>query len=141
MHSHIFRLGKPKAEIGTEYPDFVLCGYLPHGCFRLPRFFASGCAFAPKASFPTFTVPFLRRGFSPHSSVLCAKKRKAVFLNMPIFICKLIMNLFVHFVNIFTQKIARMEACRTVLKIGTRRAHPCSNRFCNGIFYSCSILF
>ena len=42
-----------------------------------------------------------------HTPFLCAPHeitREAVFLNMPIFICKLIMNLFVHFVNIFTQK-------------------------------------
>ena len=40
-----------------------------------------------------------------HPVSLCfAPQRKAVFLNMPIFICKFIMNLFVRFVNIFTQK-------------------------------------
>ena len=56
-----------------------------------------------------------RKEHTPYSAVsasgirtpfLCtrANPARAVFLNMPIFICKLIMNLFVHFVNIFTQK-------------------------------------
>ena len=69
----------------------------------LPRFFRVTGAFAPNGkNIRTFTVPFLRRGFSPRSSVLCAM-RKAVFRNMPIFTCKLIMNLLSDFVNRFTQ--------------------------------------
>ena len=74
-----------------------------------------------------------RKEHTPYSAVsasgirtpfLCtrANPARAVFLNMPIFICKLIMNLFVRFVNIFTQKIvkiARMEAYRTVLILST----------------------
>ena len=41
----------------------------------LPRFFRVTGAFAPNGkNIRTFTVPFLRRGFSPRSSVLCAKK-------------------------------------------------------------------
>ena len=60
-----------------------------------------------------------------HTPFLCAPHeitREAVFLNMPIFTCKLIMNLLSDFVNIFTQKIvkiARMEAYRTVLILST----------------------
>ena len=66
-----------------------------------------------------------------HTPFLCARANpaRAVFLNMPIFICKLIMNLLSDFVNIFTQKIvktARMEARRPVLILSTAfclRAH------------------
>ena len=70
----------------------------------LPRFHPSDRAAAPIGkNIHTFTVPFLRRGFSPRFSVLAQIPREPCSC-MPIFICKLIMNLFVHFVNIFTQK-------------------------------------
>ena len=88
-------------------------GFRPFFPQSLPRFHPSDRAAAPIGKNIHLTVPFLRRGFSPRFSVLRANPARAVFLNMPIFTCKLIMNLFVHFVNIFTQKIvktARTEA-------------------------------
>ena len=97
-----------------------------------------------------------RKEHTPYSAVsasgiftpfLCASReitREAVFLNMPIFTCKLIMNLLSDFVNIFTQKIvkiARTEAYRTVLILSTHFPPPCSNRFCNSIFHPRAVLF
>ena len=120
--------GKPPKRDGTEYPDLVR-GQKPVLSAKpspLPRVTAH-----LRPSERTFT-PYsavLRRGFTPRFSVLCANPARAVFLNMPIFTCKLIMNLFVRFVNIFTQKtakIARTEARRPVLILSTAfclRAH------------------
>ena len=102
--------------------------------FAFPAFFASGCAFAPKASFPTFTVPFLRRGFSPHSSVLRTKKRKAVFRNMLIFTCKLIMNLLSDFVNRFTQIWQKRKQRRFLPVLKTMLLHKKDPKQCFGSF-------
>ena len=167
---HTAPLGKPRVEIGTEYPDLVrgLSPVLSAKPSPLPRVTA-----LLRQSERTYTLQ-CRSASGLRTPFLCAPReitREAVFLNMPIFICKLIMNLLSDFVNIFTQKIvktARTEARRTVLILSTHfrlrahgagqnatfehemstvlkmemwRTHPCSNRFCNGIFYSCSILF
>ena len=139
-----------------------------------PDFFRVTGAFAPNGKNIHLTVPFCVGDLHP-VSLYFAPQRKAVFLNMPIFICKLIMNLLSDFVNIFTQKtakIARTEARRPVLILSTHfrlrahgagqnatfehemstmlkpvfkmemwRAHPCSNRFCNGIFHPRAVLF
>ena len=91
--------------------------------FAFPAFPPSGCAFAPKASFPTFTVPFLRRGFSPHSSVLRTKKCEAVFRNMLIFTCKLIMNLLSDFVNSFTQRWQKRKTHYLYIYYSVRLQH------------------
>ena len=64
---------------------------------------ASDRATAPSERTYTLQCRFCVGDFHP-VSLYFAPQRKAVFLNMPIFTCKLIMNLFVHFVNIFTQK-------------------------------------
>ena len=96
-------------------------GFRPFFPQSLPRFYPSDRAAAPIGKSIHLTVPFCV-GDSHPVSLYFAPQRKAVFLNMPIFICKLIMNLFVHFVNIFTQKIvktARTEAYRTVLILST----------------------
>ena len=79
MHLHTLRRESRQKEKEPNILTLCSVAYCRTGCFRLPRFFASGCAFAPKASFPTFTVPFLRRGFSPHSSVP-AQSAQAMFL-------------------------------------------------------------
>ena len=122
---HTAPLGKPRVEIGTEYPDLVRGAKAPFFPQSLPRFHPSDRAAA--LSEKTYTLQCRFCVGDSHPVSLCsAPQRKAVFLNMPIFICKFIMNLFVHFVNIFTQKIARMEACRTVLILSTHfcfRAH------------------
>ncbi len=94
----------------------------------LPRFYPSDRAAAPIGKNIHLTVPFCVGELHP-VSLYFAPQRKAVFLNMPIFICKLIMNLLSDFVNIFTQKtakIARTEARRPVLILSTHfclRAH------------------
>ena len=78
-------------------------GFRPFFPQSLPRFHPSDRAAAPSEKTYTLQCRFCVGDFHPVS--LCfAPQRKAVFLNMPIFICKLIMNLFVHFVNTFTQK-------------------------------------
>ena len=127
MHCILAPLGKPKVEIGTEYPDLVR-GLSP-------------ILSAKPSPLPRVTAPPRRRKkHTPYSAVsasgnctpfLCtrANPARAVFLNMPIFICKLIMNLLSDFVNIFTQKIvkiARAEARRPVLILSAAfclRAH------------------
>ena len=127
MHSHTAPLGKPKAEIGTEYPDLVrgLSPVLSAKPSPLPRVTA---LLRRRKEHHTLQCRFCV-GDSHPVSLCFAPQRKAVFLNMPIFTCKLIMNLFVRFVNIFTQKIvktARTEARRTVLILSTAfclRAH------------------
>ena len=84
---------KPKALVQTS-----LCtAYRPAG---KPPKRRNRC---PDFALCAFTVPFLRRGFAPRFSVLAQIPREPCSC-MPIFICKLIMNLFVHFVNTFTQK-------------------------------------
>ena len=95
--------GKAGEKIGTEYPDSV-CGAKAHS-FRkaFPGFTRVTGAPAPIGKNIHLTVPFLRRGFTPRFSVLAQIPREPCSC-MPIFICKLIMNLFVRFVNIFTQK-------------------------------------
>ena len=108
---HTAPLGKPRVEIGTEYPDLVrgLSPVLSAKPSPLPR--VTALLRRRKKHTPYSAV--LRRGFAPRFSVLRANPARAVFLNMPIFICKLIMNLLSDFVNIFTQKIvktARTEA-------------------------------
>ena len=71
----------------------------------LPRFFRVTGAFAPNGkNIRTFTVPFLRRGFSPRSSVLCAITQSRVPKICHIHFSKFIMNYFAKFVNRFTQK-------------------------------------
>ena len=115
-------------EIGTEYPDLVRGAKAPFFPQSLPRFHPSDRASAPIGKNIHLTVPFCVGELHPVS--LCfAPQRKAVFLNMPIFTCKLIMNLLSDFVNIFTQKIvktARTEAYHPVLILSTHfclRAH------------------
>ena len=98
--------GKAGEKIGTEYPDSVR-GAKAHSfrkAFPAPASDRRTCA-NRKEHTPYSAV--LRRVFTPRFSVLARIPREAVFLNMPIFICKLIMNLFVRFVNIFTQKIVK----------------------------------
>ena len=120
--------GKPPKRDGTEYPDLVrgLSPVLSAKPSPLPRVTA-----LLRQSEKTYTLQ-CRSASGLRTPFLCAPReitREAVFLNMPIFICKLIMNLFVRFVNIFTQKtakIARMEAYRTVLILSAAfclRAH------------------
>ena len=63
---------------------------------------ASGCAAA--LSEKTYTLQ-CRSASGIHTPFLCTSRCNAKPCScMPIFICKLIMNLFVRFVNIFTQK-------------------------------------
>ena len=126
---HTAPLGKPRVEIGTEYPDLV-CGLSPVLSAKpspLPR--VTGASAPIGKNIHTLQCRSTSGIFTPF---LCAPReitREAVFLNMPIFICKLIMNLLSDFVNIFTQKIvktARMEAYRPVLILSTHfrlRAH------------------
>ena len=91
---------------------------------------ASDRAAAPsERTFTPSQCRFCVGDFHPVSLYPHENSVRAVFLNMPIFICKLIMNLFVHFVNTFTQKIvkiARTEACRTVLILSTHFC-PCAH--------------
>ncbi len=103
-------------------------GFRPFFPQSLPRFHPSDRAAAPSEKTYTLQCRFCVGDFHP-VSLYSAPQREAVFLNMPIFICKLIMNLLSDFVNIFTQKIvkiARMEAYRTVLILSTRFPLPCS---------------
>ena len=103
-------------------------GFRPFFPQSLPRFHPSDRAAAPSER--TYTLQ-CRSASGIRTPFLCthANPARAVFLNMPIFICKLIMNLLSDFVNIFTQKIvktARTEAYRTVLILSTHfhfRAH------------------
>ena len=120
--------GKPPKRDGTEYPDLV-CGLSPVLSAKpspLPRVTA---LLRRRKKHHTLQCRFCVGDLHPVSLYPHENSARAVFLNMPIFICKLIMNLFVHFVNIFTQKIvkiARMEACRTVLILSTHFC-PCAH--------------
>ena len=100
---HTAPLGKPRVEIGTEYPDLVrgLSPVLSAKPSPLPR--VTALLRPSERTFTPSQCRFCVRDFHP-VSLYFAPQRKAVFLNMPIFTCKLIMNLFVHFVNTFTQK-------------------------------------
>ena len=128
MHLHTAPLGKPRVEIGTEYPDLVRGAKARsfRKAFPAP---ASDRAAAPSERTYTLQCRFCVGDSHPVSLYPHENSARAVFLNMPIFICKLIMNLLSDFVNIFTQKIvktARTEACRTVLILSTHfhfRAH------------------
>ena len=95
--------GKPPKRDGTEYPDLV-CGAKARP-FRkaFPGFTRVTALLRQSERTYTLQCRFCVGDFHP-VSLYFAPQRKAVFLNMPIFICKLIMNLFVHFVNTFTQK-------------------------------------
>ena len=129
MHSHTLRRESRQKE--TEPNILTWCvGFRPFFPQSLPRFHPSDrriCAHRKKHT------PYSAVSASGiHTPFLCAPReitREAVFLNMPIFICNLIMNLLSDFVNIFTQKIvkiARTEACRAVLNLSTYfcfRAH------------------
>mgnify|MGYP006986496987 CR=1 FL=1 len=79
-------------------------GFRPFFPQSLPRFHPSDRAAAPSERKYTLQCRFCVGDFHPVSLRSAKRSREAVFLNMPIFICKLIMNLFVHFVNTFTQK-------------------------------------
>ena len=121
MHSHTLRRESRQKE--TEPNILTWCvGFRPFFPQSLPRFHPSDRAAAPSEK--TYTLQ-CRSASGIRTPFLCAPReitREAVFLNMPIFICKLIMNLFVRFVNIFTQKIvkiARTEARRPVLILST----------------------
>ena len=119
--------GKPPKRDGTEYPDLVrgLSPVLSAKPSPLPRVTA---LLRRRKEHHTLQCRFCVGELHP-VPLYFAPQRKAVFLNMPIFICKLIMNLLSDFVNIFTQKIvktARTEAYRTVLVLSTHfclRAH------------------
>ena len=127
MHSHTLRRESRQKE--TEPNILTWCvGFRPFFPQSLPRFHPSDRAAAPSEK--TYTLQ-CRSASGIRTPFLCARTNpaRALFLNMPIFTCKLIMNLFVRFVNIFTQKIvkiARMEARRPVLILSTHfrlRAH------------------
>ena len=104
--------GKLPKRDGTEYPDLVR-GLSP-------------VLSAKPSPLPRVTAPPRRRKkHTPYSAVsasgihtpfLCtrANPARAVFLNMPIFTCKLIMNLLSDFVNIFTQKIVKIARTEAV---------------------------
>ena len=99
---HIAPLGKPKVEIGTEYPDLV-CGQKPILSAKpspLPR--VTGAP-APIGKNIHLTVPFLRRGFTPRFSVL-ARKSPCEPCSCMSYLFYVIMNLFAEFVNRFTEK-------------------------------------
>ena len=103
--------------------------------FRLPRFFCEWLRLCAESFlFHTFTVPFLRRGFSPHSSVLRTKKCEAVFRNMLIFTCKLIMNLLSDFVNRFTQIWQKRKQRRFLPVLKTMLLHKKDPKHCFGSF-------
>ena len=120
MHLHTLRRESRQKE--TEPNILTWCvGFRPFFPQSLPRFHPSDRAAAPIGKNIHLTVPFCVGELHP-VSLYFAPQRKAVFLNMPIFICKLIMNLLSDFVNIFTQKIvktARTEARRPVLILST----------------------
>ena len=101
---HTAPLGKPKAEIGTEYPDFVLCGVLPHGLLSpSPLFLRVAAPLRRKLPFPHLQCRFCVGDFHP-IPLFPRKVRRPCSENMPIFTCKLIMNLLSDFVNSFTQR-------------------------------------
>ena len=114
-------LGKAKPKAGTEYSDLVcgLSSVLSAKPSPLPRVTA---LLRRRKEHHTLQCRFYVGELHPVPLYLAPKKRKAVFRNMPIFICQLIINLLSDFVNIFTQKIvkiARTEAPRTVLILST----------------------
>ena len=92
--------GKPPKRYGTEYPDLVR-GAKAHS-FRkaFPGFTRVTGAPAPIGKNIHLTVPFLRRGFTPRSSVSAFADRVPYAL----FTSSIIMTLFAQFVNTFTQK-------------------------------------
>ena len=102
MHSHTLRRESRQKE--TEPNILTWCvGFRPFFPQSLPRFHPSDRAAAPSEKTYTLQCRFCV-GASHPVSLCSAPQRKTVFLNMLIFTCKLIMNLFVRFVNIFTQK-------------------------------------
>ena len=127
MHSHTLRRESRQKEKEPNILTWCV-GKSPFFPQSLPRFHPSDRAAAPSEK--TYTLQ-CRSASGIHTPFLCtrANPARAVFLNMPIFICKLIMNLLSDFVNIFTQKtakIARTEARRPVLILSTHfclRAH------------------
>ena len=123
MHLHTLRQESCQKE--TEPNILTLCSaaVCRAVAFRLPRFFASGCAFAPKASFPTFTVPFLRRGFSPRSSVLCVMTQSRVPKYAHIYFYRFIMNLFVPFVNRLTKRWQKRKTHYLYIYYSVRLQH------------------
>ena len=75
---HTAPLGKPRVEIGTEYPDLV-CGLSPVLSAKpspLPR--VTALLRRRKKHTPYSAV--LRRGFTPRFSVLRANPARALFL-------------------------------------------------------------
>ena len=103
MHLHTLRRESRQKE--TEPNILTWCvGFRPFFPQSLPRFYPSDRAAALSESTYTLQCRFCVGDFHPVSLCFAKRSREAVFLNMPIFICKLIMNLFVHFVNTFTQK-------------------------------------
>ena len=81
-------LGKPKAEIGTEYPDLVLCGVLPPALSAKPSpvspEWPAHLRQTERTSAPS-QCRFCVGDFHPVPLYFAPKKRKAVFRNMPIF--------------------------------------------------------
>ena len=124
MHLHTLRRESRQKE--TEPNILTRCvGKSPFFPQSLPRIYPSDRRTCANRKEHTPYSAVLRRGFAPRFSVL----RAAAQSRVPIFTCKLIMNLLSDFVNIFTQKIvktARMEARRPVLILSTAfclRAH------------------
>ena len=87
MHCILAPLGKPKAEIGTEYPDLVCGAKAPFFPQSLPRFHPSDRRIcAKRKEHPHLHSAVSASGiFTPFLCALRQKKRKAVFRNMPIF--------------------------------------------------------
>ena len=115
MQTHLFTrihpIGKAGEKIGTEYPDSVR-GAKAHS-FRkaFPSFTRVTGAPAPIGKNIHLTVPFLRRGFAPRSSVSAFADRVPYAL----FTSSIIINLFAQFVNTFTQKRPLSQALFALL--------------------------
>ena len=101
--------------------------------FAFPAFLRVAAPLRRKLPFPHLQCRFCVGDF--HPIPLCfAPQRKAVFRNMLIFTCKLIMNLLSDFVNRFTQIWQKRKQRRFLPVLKTMLLHKKDPKHCFGSF-------
>ena len=135
MHCILAPLGKPKAEIGTEYPDFVLCGVLPHGLLSpSPLFLRVAAPLRRKLPFSHLQCRFCVGDLHPVPLCFAPMAQSRVPKYAHIRFYRFIMNLFVHFVNRFAEKQQKRKQRRFLSVLKAVFLHKKDPKQCFGSF-------